>query len=638
MKNSFVIMLSVIGIFIAKAQQYPIPDFDNVPYYYDESTNSLSQLEKANYHVETKAKGLWGSEIVIVIPEAAAKLRFSNTKKVQFIIHFDDPRKEPSTLYTLIPLTVNTKNNNNQREYRVKSTGLGHSETNTTQLQTNTKKIGEGLYIITFAAQIPIGEFAIRIEKTNQGYVFGIDDHNSSTHSTTYTEKPLEQVTHNVAKSKKSNENIDNIISNQEYKYVSSEGSAQTASQPSTSPEYQKQIKAEPEQIDSIAILKAVLLKMEADKKAKEEAKQRALEEAQRKAKEQEMLKAKIEAEKRALALQKAKELEAEKILNEKNNHIDSLAIFYAMAQKIEEQKQAEQLKKAAEEVENRRIDSLVEIRMKAKLDSVQSKTEINPLKQSNTPKPTQTEITFISNNPTIKGIHNLFQQFVTDSIKAETIRKEINSEMSSLSMKASQHEIGEDFNKDNHTRYLGDMKNRKKSGTGVFIDHKMGIWYGVFSNDNFVKGTAIQWLDEKRTTYIGECKSSYPAGNYKEIYPFGFGKWVYADGTMTIGHFDSLGLLNGIVKKVEANGNYFFGLQDNGKKNGFGIYITQKGNMYIGMFKNDKLQNGYSSQTDDVGLKSYFEVTEFIKRPIDTIEWENFINEFNVLKKLYQI
>ena len=55
-------------------------------------------------------------------------------------------------------------------------------------------------------------------------------------------------------------------------------------------------------------------------------------------------------------------------------------------------------------------------------------------------------------------------------------------------------------------------------------------------------------------------------------------------------------------------------------------------------MFKNDKLQNGYSSQTDDVGLKSYFEVTEFIKRPIDTIEWENFINEFNVLKKLYQI
>jgi hypothetical protein len=57
----------------------------------------------------------------------------------------------------------------------MQSVGLGHAETNQLSIPTATKKVGEGLYIITFEKAIPIGEFAITIEKTKQGYDFGIE-------------------------------------------------------------------------------------------------------------------------------------------------------------------------------------------------------------------------------------------------------------------------------------------------------------------------------------------------------------------------------------------------------------------------------------------------------------------------------
>ncbi len=176
MKKTILLLTVFFSISLtAQDKKYPMPDFDNVPYFYDETNNSLIPLEKANYHLETKAKGLFGAGLYIVVPGATAKLRYSNTQKIQFIIHFDDARTEPSTLFQLIPLTINTKNNNNQREYMAKSQGLGHSETNETQIAMNPKKIGDGLYLLTFAGEIVTGEYALTIEKTKQGYSFGID-------------------------------------------------------------------------------------------------------------------------------------------------------------------------------------------------------------------------------------------------------------------------------------------------------------------------------------------------------------------------------------------------------------------------------------------------------------------------------
>lgn len=172
----FLFVLSLYTSVSAQDKQYPIPDFDNVPYYYDEATNTLHPIEKAIYKVEMKAKGLFGAGAYIVVQGSAATLRYSKNQKIQFIIHFDDARTEPSTLYTLIQFSINTKNNNNQREYLFKSQGLGHSETNNTQIAMTPKKIGDGLYLLTFNGQNPVGEFALTIDKTKQGYAFGIDE------------------------------------------------------------------------------------------------------------------------------------------------------------------------------------------------------------------------------------------------------------------------------------------------------------------------------------------------------------------------------------------------------------------------------------------------------------------------------
>ena len=176
MKSPVVLLFTLLVLTIqAQDKKYPMPDFDNVPYYYDESTNSLKDLEKAAYHIEYKAKGLFGAVQIIVVPGLSSNIRFSDKQSFKFIVHFDDTRTDPSTLCKLLQFTINSKNNNKQREYLIQSQGLGHSETNTKAIDANFKKIGEGLYLITFTGAPPVGEFALTIDKTKQGYAFGID-------------------------------------------------------------------------------------------------------------------------------------------------------------------------------------------------------------------------------------------------------------------------------------------------------------------------------------------------------------------------------------------------------------------------------------------------------------------------------
>ncbi|MBX2909382.1 MAG: hypothetical protein KF706_07100 [Chitinophagales bacterium] len=157
------------------SSSYPMPDFDDTPYYYEESTNTIIPLEKENYNIQNKAKGLFGAGVYITVQGAAAKVRYSHSQQLQFLIHFQDERTDPSTLFTLIQFTVNQKNNNNLREYLVKQIGLGHSETTTNNISSNVKKVGAGLYLISFREVPTLGEYGIAIEKTKQGYCFGID-------------------------------------------------------------------------------------------------------------------------------------------------------------------------------------------------------------------------------------------------------------------------------------------------------------------------------------------------------------------------------------------------------------------------------------------------------------------------------
>lgn len=151
---------------------YPVPAFDNVPYYYDESTNALIELEHAQYHVQGKANGFTGTKSMVVIPGISASLRLNETQPMQFIIRFDDAKALPDMLLEVAKLDLNVKHQ--EREFVIRTTGMGHSETHETNLRLKFKPIGTGLYLVTFAQPLSPGEYAFSAEKTRQAFTFGV--------------------------------------------------------------------------------------------------------------------------------------------------------------------------------------------------------------------------------------------------------------------------------------------------------------------------------------------------------------------------------------------------------------------------------------------------------------------------------
>ena len=89
-------------------------------------------------------------------------------------------------------------------------------------------------------------------------------------------------------------------------------------------------------------------------------------------------------------------------------------------------------------------------------------------------------------------------------------------------------------------------------------------------------------------------------------------------------------------MKQTDKDKNFYFGQYTIDKRNGMGYYVSSKGNLYIGLFNNDQLKNGYSYQIDEVGLKTYFVVNNFIKTPIDYTEWEKFMLAYKKLQSIY--
>jgi len=614
------------------AINYPVPDFDNVAYYYDEATNTLVDLEKLNYHVETKAKGLFGGALVMVIPGSSSKIRFTTDDKIAFIIKLEDARTEPSVLCQLVQLDVNTKNNNNQREYMMKSSGLGHAETNETSIEVKYKPIGEkgsGLYLITLADPALTGEFAIALEKTQKAYGFGIDKGTGVPNKKTQT-------------SNYSAENADKTVDVKKESPVIYTSSPQVTSTTSLKSSVSTTNSSNASIEDEIAQQEARLkelkerkareeaAKQEAERKIREqaekaaaEARKKAEEEAARKKLEEELLRAKYEAEFKSKyeAEQKAKQQTQTSVSYSYNtSSIDTMAIFNAVLKQKEEEKKAEEAKRLAQDEENRRIDSIVEAKLKAKLATAQIDLPV----VSETKYETATEKSSFTNS-CVRGVEAMCRRFISDSLKADWMRDNtINNMKTRFDINhTSEVEVR------GYSRYSGEKYKGKWQGKGFLIEQNMYYYDGEFANDNFIKGIA----------YFKYPNGNRFIGEYENDKKHGFGRFTLSNGNTEIGFYGfAESIEKGICHKLDENGNYYFGEMSLNKREGYGIFVTSKGNQYIGLFKADQLQNGYCVQLDDFGVKTYFEITDFSKKTLDAKEWEKFASEYLKMKLMYRM
>ncbi len=271
----------------------------------------------------------------------------------------------------------------------------------------------------------------------------------------------------------------------------------------------------------------------------------------------------------------------------------------------------AEKQRREAERIaREKEIDSLVNL----KLNNILSQDK-KPERLPNEPEP--------KNHPkpsavTQSGIHDMIfqsaqeyiQRYRKDSLGVLRIREIILERLSTLAFNPSDNKYSMD--KDGNIFYGGNALTRE--GDGLLVKDNRLIYSGIFSNGQFVSGQV----------YLRYKKGNAYTGNFANAQPKGLGKWDYPSGEMELGIFDGNVLQNGVVRRVDSLGNSYRGNIEGERRNGFGVFTTKTGNVYLGIFESDVLKHGYISQTDDFALKSYFTVTNGEKKPISEKEWRD--------------
>ena len=128
--------------------------------------------------------------------------------------------------------------------------------------------------------------------------------------------------------------------------------------------------------------------------------------------------------------------------------------------------------------------------------------------------------------------------------------------------------------------KYVGEYKNNKKHGQGMYFYADGDKYEGNFENDLYNGYGAYTWKDG--TTYVGDYK------NHKRD---GQGTYTYTSGAKYIGGYKN-NQRSGQGTYIYADGAKEVGTWENGKLNGFAITYFADGTInQEGIFKNNKFQ-----------------------------------------------
>lgn len=156
------------------ASNYPVPEYVNVPFYFNPNTNQLSTLERQTPVQSSRPTGPISLETLISVPNMKSDIRFSVNSKPEFVIKISDVDIDPSTIATMYKFKVNPNKRRERREYIVSSaTAYAGSTVNTQSLPLTFKKIYPGVYQIKYLYEP--GEYFFDIKGSSFIYAFGID-------------------------------------------------------------------------------------------------------------------------------------------------------------------------------------------------------------------------------------------------------------------------------------------------------------------------------------------------------------------------------------------------------------------------------------------------------------------------------
>ncbi len=152
MKNLLFTLLFSLLTFSLFAQEIPSPEFDDIPYLWNKTSNELimptkvvSDMKLAGLKIVYKFKGITSETATPVVDKTSLLMSTSNTTLIPTMKIYE--------------LDVKKKH----RQAEIMSAGYGGgSKTNTEGvIEFNSKKVGDNLYEVVLSKSLPAGEYAI---------------------------------------------------------------------------------------------------------------------------------------------------------------------------------------------------------------------------------------------------------------------------------------------------------------------------------------------------------------------------------------------------------------------------------------------------------------------------------------------
>lgn len=150
-----------------------VPEFVNVPVYFDSTSNSHKRFEQPFVNFTTRLTGLVSAEAVVVLTQLTSTVRFKAGSIPKFYVKVMG--SDPTSTIRLFELYLNK--GKNQRELVLSKSGLGNAGSRLTPINLDYKNMGGDVYEIAIQTPLTKGEYSfadVTNEKNPKAYCFTV--------------------------------------------------------------------------------------------------------------------------------------------------------------------------------------------------------------------------------------------------------------------------------------------------------------------------------------------------------------------------------------------------------------------------------------------------------------------------------
>ncbi len=134
------ILLFTLGI----SAQNALPEFNDKPAFYDSGVNKLIELEKSQYNIMTKAKGLFKGEGGFFLNGISSSVLIDQQKELKFVVKVN-PGTDPTSIFDLVAFEIR----NDQRVFITTRANALSTTSFFEKITFGVEKIKEGYYYLT---------------------------------------------------------------------------------------------------------------------------------------------------------------------------------------------------------------------------------------------------------------------------------------------------------------------------------------------------------------------------------------------------------------------------------------------------------------------------------------------------------